>query len=61
LKSIASCPGGVFSLEGPKRRGLAKPNYNGRENLDTKTGENKLDSRHYEKTTFARIQSQSGP
>jgi len=32
-----------------------------RENLDTKTGENKLDSRHYEKTTFARIQSQSGP
>ena len=40
----------------------AYPNhYNGRENLDTKTGENKLDSRHYEKTTFARIQSQSGP
>src|SRR5437016_1721000 len=35
--------------------------YNGRENLDTKTGENKLDSRRHEKTTLARIQSQSRP
>ncbi len=31
--------------------------YNGRENLDTESGKNKLDSSHHEKTTFTRFQS----
>jgi type I restriction enzyme R subunit len=35
----------------------ATKEYNGRENLDTETGKNKLDSRHHEKTTFTRFQS----